>query len=34
MTVEDSYETLVNEESDKLIDTDQIVNEAKKSSRR
>ena len=31
MTVEDSYETLVNEESDKLIDTDQIVNEAKKA---
>ncbi len=31
MTVEDSYETLVNEESDKLIDTDQIINEAKKA---
>ena len=29
-TVADSYEILVNEESDKLIDTDQIANEAKK----
>ena len=31
ITVADSYEVLVNEESDKLIDTDQIVNEAKKA---
>ena len=30
-TVADSYEILVNEESDKLIDTDHIVNEAKKA---
>jgi ATP-dependent HslUV protease ATP-binding subunit HslU len=29
--VEDSYEILVNEESDKLIDSDQIISEAKKS---
>ena len=31
ITVADSYEVLVNEESDKLIDTGQIVNEAKKA---
>ena len=31
ITVENSYEILVNEESDKLIDTDLIINEAKKS---
>ena len=30
-TVGESYEILVNEESDKLIDTDQIINEAKRS---
>ena len=30
-TVADSYEILVNEESDKLIDTDHIVNEAKRA---
>ena len=28
MTVEDSYDVLIAEESDKLIDTDQIVGEA------
>ena len=31
ITVGDSYEILVNEESDKLIDSDQIVSEAKKA---
>ena len=31
ITVRDSYEILVNEESDKLIDSDQIISEAKKS---
>ena len=31
ITVEDSYEILVNEESDKLIDSDQIISEAKKA---
>ena len=31
ITVGDSYEILVNEESDKLIDSDQIISEAKKS---
>ena len=31
ITVADSYEILVNEESDKLIDSDQIISEAKKS---
>jgi ATP-dependent HslUV protease ATP-binding subunit HslU len=31
ITVGDSYELLVNEESDKLIDSDQIVSEAKKA---
>jgi ATP-dependent HslUV protease ATP-binding subunit HslU len=31
MTVGDSYEILVNEESDKMIDSDHIINEAKKS---
>ena len=33
ITVADSYEVLVNEESDKLIDTDQIVNEANSGKR-
>jgi ATP-dependent HslUV protease ATP-binding subunit HslU len=31
ITVGDSYEILVNEESDKLIDSDQIISEAKKA---
>ena len=31
ITVADSYEILVNEESDKLIDSDQIISEAKKA---
>jgi len=31
ITVGDSYEILVNEESDKMIDSDHIINEAKKS---
>ena len=31
ITVKDSYEILVNEESDKLIDSDQIISEAKKA---
>jgi ATP-dependent HslUV protease ATP-binding subunit HslU len=31
ITVRDSYEILVNEESDKLIDSDQIISEAKKA---
>jgi ATP-dependent HslUV protease ATP-binding subunit HslU len=31
ITVKDSYEILVNQESDKLIDSDQIVSEAKKA---
>ena len=31
LTVGDSYEILVNEESDKLIDSDQIISEAKKA---